>query len=163
MEAIVAVYSDWGIGYQGSQPIVLQADRKFFVSKTAGAAMIVGRRTLQDFPQGCPLPGRPAIVLTRTLDSISGATIVGDVDQAIEVSKQYTRTVVAGGSSIYSQLLQFCDSVYVTKLDCCPRSDVFFPNLDQDDDWVLSSILQDGQEDGVHYSICKYIKSTHKF
>ena len=30
MELIVAVYDDWGIGKDGTQPIALSADRKFF-------------------------------------------------------------------------------------------------------------------------------------
>ena len=30
MELIVAVYDDWGIGREGTQPIALSADRKFF-------------------------------------------------------------------------------------------------------------------------------------
>ena len=61
MEAIVAVFSDWGIGSEGTQQVVLKADRKHFRELTAGAAVLVGRRTMQDFPGGCrpirPLPG----------------------------------------------------------------------------------------------------------
>ena len=41
MEAIVAVYSDWGIGRDGTQPVVLKADRAHFRELTAGAAVIV--------------------------------------------------------------------------------------------------------------------------
>ena len=29
MELIVAVYDDWGIGRDGTQPVALKADRKF--------------------------------------------------------------------------------------------------------------------------------------
>ena len=65
MKAIVAVYDDWGIGCNGTQPVAVSADRKFFRSTTAGAAVIVGRRTLEDFPGGRPLPKRLNIVLSR--------------------------------------------------------------------------------------------------
>ena len=58
MEAIVAVFSDWGIGSEGTQQVVLKADRKHFRDLTAGAAVLVGRRTLGDFPGGKPLKGR---------------------------------------------------------------------------------------------------------
>ena len=54
MEAIVAVYSDWGIGKNGTQPVVLKADRAHFRELTADAAVTVGRRTLGDFPGGKP-------------------------------------------------------------------------------------------------------------
>ena len=49
MDAIVAVYSDWGIGADGTQPVVLKADRQHFVELTRGRTVIVGRRTLDDF------------------------------------------------------------------------------------------------------------------
>ena len=34
MEAIVAVYDDWGIGCCGTQPVALSVDRKFFREQT---------------------------------------------------------------------------------------------------------------------------------
>ena len=55
MDAIVAVNDDWGIGADGTQSFVLKADRKFFAEMTKGCAVIVGRRTMQDFPGGKPL------------------------------------------------------------------------------------------------------------
>ena len=58
MDAIVAVYADWGIGAKGTQPLVIPADRRRFRELTMGAAVIGGRRTLDDFPGGRPLPGR---------------------------------------------------------------------------------------------------------
>ena len=50
MELIVAVYDDWGIGRDGTQPVALSADRKFFRETTRGAMVIAGRRTIADFP-----------------------------------------------------------------------------------------------------------------
>ena len=73
IEAIVAVYSDWGIGANGSQPVSLSADRKFFRQTTTGAWVIVGRKTLADFPGGRPLPKRVNLVLTRSNPEIPGA------------------------------------------------------------------------------------------
>ena len=73
MDAIVAVYSDWGIGADGTQPVILKADRQHFVELTRGRTVIVGRRTLADFPGGRPLKGRRNIVLTRGDTVIDGA------------------------------------------------------------------------------------------
>ena len=50
MEAIVAVYTDWGIGSDGTQPIVVPEDRRRFAEITRGATLIVGSKTLLDFP-----------------------------------------------------------------------------------------------------------------
>ena len=75
MEAIVAVYSDWGIGDGITQPVTLKADRQHFREVTRDAAVIVGRKTLEDFPGGRPLKGRVNIVVTRqqSLKPQSGA------------------------------------------------------------------------------------------
>ena len=42
MELIVAVYDDWGIGRDGTQPIALSVDRKFFREMTKGCMVIGG-------------------------------------------------------------------------------------------------------------------------
>ena len=80
MDAIVAVYADWGIGAKGTQPLVIPADRRRFRELTMGAAVIVGRRTLEDFPGGKPLPGRENFVLSRRNITIEGAQVVHDPD-----------------------------------------------------------------------------------
>ena len=76
LEAIVAVYDDWGIGDGVTQPVVLSADRAHFRSVTAGAAVIVGRKTMEDFPHGRPLKGRYNIVVTRQDMEIPEAEVV---------------------------------------------------------------------------------------
>ena len=125
MEAIVAVFSDWGIGSEGTQQIVLKADRAHFRELTAGAAVIVGRRTMEDFPGGRPLKGRNNIVVTRQSLEIEGAEVAHDTAEALELAKQYPRTLVIGGASIYRQFLPFVDTVHITKIALAPASDSF--------------------------------------
>ena len=86
MDAIVAVYADWGIGAKGTQPLVIPADRRRFRELTMGAAVIVGRRTLDDFPGGRPLPGRENLVLTRQNIVIEGAQPIGTFFDTASVS-----------------------------------------------------------------------------
>ena len=69
MEAIVAVFSDWGIGSEGTQQLVLKADRAHFRELTAGAAVIVGRRTMEDFPGGSAAGG-PVLVPGMRADGL---------------------------------------------------------------------------------------------
>ena len=87
MELIVAVYDDWGIGKDGTQPIALSADRKFFRETTRGAAIIVGRRTVEDFPGQKPLPGRENILLTRTKRLYPGFTVASSPEDAAQLAK----------------------------------------------------------------------------
>ena len=156
MELIVAVYDDWGIGKDGTQPVALSADRKFFRETTRGAMVIVGRRTIEDFPGQKPLPGRVNVALTRKQSEIPGFTVCNSPEAAVELAKNADRAMVIGGGSIYKQMLPFCDIAYVTKVHCTPESDTFFPNLDANPDWELESILQTGEENGTTYDMCLY-------
>ncbi len=156
MELIVAVYDDWGIGKDGTQPIALSADRKFFRETTRGAMVIVGRKTLADFPGGKPLPGRVNIVLTRQDTQIPDVVICHSPEQAVEIAKTAQRAMVIGGGSIYHQMLPYCDTAYVTKVHANPESDTFFTDLDADPQWELAETIQIGEENGIAFEMCLY-------
>ena len=156
MEAIVAVYEDWGIGCCGTQPVALSADRKFFREMTKGAMVIVGRRTVADFPGQKPLPGRVNVVLTRQNIEIPGFTVCGSPEEAVELAKTAEKVMVIGGGSIYRQMLSYCDTAYITKVHACPESDTYFPDLDTDPNWEMAEVLESGEEDGILYEMCLY-------
>ena len=156
MELIVAVYDDWGIGRNGTQPVALSADRKFFRQTTKGAMVIVGRKTLGDFPGGKPLPNRVNVVLTRGTVDTEGVVVCHSPEEAAELAKTADRAMVIGGGSIYRQMLPMCDTAYITKVHAVPASDTYFPNLDEDPHWKLDQILQSGEENGIAYEMCLY-------
>ena len=157
MNLIVAVYDDWGIGRDGTQPIALSADRKFFRQTTKGAMVIVGRRTIDDFPDRKPLPGRVNVALTRSTDEIPGFTLCHTPEAAAALA-QGRDAFVIGGGSVYRALLPCCTRAYITKVHACPASDTFFPNLDEDEEWQLQEILQSGEENGIRYEMCLYTR-----
>ena len=156
MELIVAVYDDWGIGANGTQPVALSADRKFFRETTKGAMVIVGRRTIDDFPGKKLLPGRVNVALTRQNIEIPGFTVVSSPEQAAELAKTAQRAMVIGGGSVYRQMLPYCETAYITKVHTTVQSDTFFPNLDEDPAWELAQVLLSGEENGIGYEMCLY-------
>ena len=156
MELIVAVYDDWGIGRDGTQPIALSADRKFFRETTRGAMVIAGRKTIADFPGQKPLPGRVNVAISRNAAEIPGFTLCKTVEEAAELAKSAQRAMVIGGGSIYQQMLPYCDTAYITKVHVKPESDTFFPNLDEMTDWYLAETLQSGEENGIGYEMLLY-------
>ena len=158
MDLIVAVYDDWGIGKDGTQPVALTADRKFFRENTKGATVIVGRKTLADFPGGRPLPKRINLVLSRSGGTIEGATVCASPEDAVKAAADAEKVMVIGGGSVYLQMLPMCDRAYITKVHVTPESDTYFPNLDQDSQWELSEVLQSGEEDGIAYEMCLYVR-----
>ena len=156
MNLIVAVYEDWGIGRDGTQPVALSADRKFFRETTRGAMVIVGRRTIEDFPGKKPLPGRVNVALTRSENEISGFTVCHSPEKAMELAQSAEKCFVIGGGSIYQQMLPYCDTAYITKVHANPGSDTFFPNLDEDENWYLAETIQTGEENGISYEMLCY-------
>ena len=160
MDLIVAVYSDWGIGCCGTQPVALSVDRKFFRETTCGATVIAGRKTVADFPGQKPLPGRKNILLTRQDMALDGFIICHSPEEAAEITKDDEKVFVIGGGSIYKQMLPMCKRAYVTKVGACPKSDTYFPDLDQDPQWQLEEVLLTGEENGIEYEMCLYVKKT---
>lgn len=158
MDAIVAVYSDWGIGDGTTQPVVLKADRKHFRELTAGAAVIVGRKTLEDFPGGRPLPGRRNIVVSRQELVIPGAEVAHSVEEALSLSESSERCLVIGGAGIFRQFFPYLDRVFLTKIDLAPFSSAFFPNLDELEDWDCAEAGPVQEEASVSYRFCTYIR-----
>ena len=156
MELIVAVYDDWGIGRDGTQPVALSAARKFFRQMTKGSMVIVGRRTIDDFPGKQPLPGRVNVALTRQNKEIPGFTVVNSPEEAVQLGKTVQRAMVIGGGSVYRQMLPYCDTAYITKVHTVIPCDTYFPNLDEMDDWYVAETLMSGEENGIGYEMCLY-------
>ena len=156
MEAIVAVYADWGIGAKGTQPVVLKADRAHFRAVTDGAAVLVGRRTLADFPGGRPLRNRHNIVVTRQDIDIEGAEVVHSTEEALAAAARQPRCLVIGGASVYRQFFPWLDRIYLTKIDLTPVSDSFFPDLDAAEDFRCTEASPWQEENGVRYCFCTY-------
>ena len=156
MNLIVAVYDDWGIGCCGTQPVALSADRKFFRQTTKGAMVIVGRRTIEDFPGKKPLPGRVNLAMSRSEAEIPGFTVCHSPEEVLAQTENAPRAFVIGGGSVYRQLLPYCEKAYVTKLNTVVKCDTWFPNLDSDLDWKLTELLGSGEENGIAYEFCLY-------
>lgn len=154
MDAIVAVYSDWGIGADGTQPIVLRADRQHFVELTRGRTVIVGRRTLADFPGGRPLKGRRNIIITRQDIAVAGAEVAHGVQEAARLCGG--DAIILGGQSVFREFMPLTDRVFVTKIMCCPQSDSYFENLDESPEWRVADQGEALREGDIEYRFMCY-------
>ena len=145
MNVIVAVDKNWAIGKDNRMMWSIPADMKFFRETTKGNIVIMGRKTLESFPQGQPLKNRVTIVITRKKDyKVKGAVIVHSVEEAVKEAKKYEGELfVIGGESIYRAMLAYCDTAYVTKIDHAFDADTYFPNLDEDKEWQMITISEE--------------------
>lgn len=140
MNLIVAVDKNWAIGKNNELLVRIPADQKFFRETTTGKVVVMGRKTLESFPNGLPLKNRTNIVLTRNPNyQVKDAIVVHSMDELHEELKKYNSEdiFVIGGEKIYEQMLDECDIAHVTKINFAYDADAYFPNLDEKDEWEL--------------------------
>ena len=112
MNVIVAADKNWGIGKNNQLLVSIPADMKMFREETSGKVVVMGRKTLESFPNGLPLKNRINIVITSNKEyEVKGAIIVHSIEEALEEIKKYPAEDVycIGGDSIYAQMLPYCD------------------------------------------------------
>lgn len=159
MKAIVCVDEGWGIGYKNQLLYRNPVDMKFFKEKTIGNVVVMGLNTLKSFPGGNPLKDRVNIVLCNDPEfSQEGVTIADSIESLFEILKRYdTNTVyIIGGASVYAQLVPYCDTVYVTKVEGKKEADAFFPNLDEDENWVCAKQTETQEHNELKFKFTTY-------
>ncbi len=145
LNLIVAVDRNWAIGKNNKLMWSIPADMKFFREKTKGNIVIMGRKTLESFPQGQPLKGRVNIVITGNKRyKVKEAAVVHSFEEAAEEAKKYEGDVfIIGGESVYRAMLPYCSKAYVTKIDHAFDADTYFPDLDEDPEWEMTEISEE--------------------
>ncbi len=163
MNAIVAVDKNWAIGNKGQLLISIPADMKMFRQETTGKVIVLGRKTIETFPNCKPLPNRVNIVLSTKKDyEVPGATVVHSVEELLEELKQYNTedVYIIGGDSVYKQMIDYCDTVHVTKIDREYEADAYFPNLDKMPEWGITAESEEQVYFDTTYAFVKYSKSN---
>lgn len=140
MNLIASADKNWAIGKDNKLLVRVPEDMKFFRRMTTGKVVVMGRKTLESFPNQAPLPNRINIVLTRDRAyRKEGVVLVHDTEELKQELKKYPDgdIFVIGGESIYCQLLDDCDTAYITRWDFAYDADAHLPNLDEREDWKL--------------------------
>ncbi len=159
MNLIAAVDENWAIGNQGKLLVSIPNDMKHFREETTGKVVVLGRKTLQTFPQGMPLKNRTNIILSRDEGyAVKDAVVVHSVEELLEELKQYDSgdVYIIGGESVYRQLLPYCDTAHVTKIDHAYQADAYFPNLDRDPDWEVTADSEEQTYFDIPYRFLQY-------
>lgn len=166
ISAIVCVDKNWGIGYKNDLLVRIPEDIKFFREKTTNSIVIMGRKTYDSLPVK-PLPNRLLnIVVTSKINKMCEEDDNGAILATMDFVKIYLETLpkdsqanyyIIGGGQIYKELLPYCDTVYVTKINHTYQNvDTYFPNLEQNKEWEM---IVDGKEkeyNGLNYKFCTY-------
>lgn len=159
MNLIAAVDNNWAIGCKNQLLVRIPNDQKMFRQMTTGKVVVLGRKTLETFPQGLPLANRTNIILSRSADyKVKDAIVVHSVEELLEELKKYDSedVFIIGGDSIYRQMLPYCDTAHITKIDHAYEADSFFPNLDKDEAWEVTADSEEQTYFDIAYSFVKY-------
>lgn len=174
ISAIVCVDKNWGIGYKGDLLIKIPEDMAFFKEKTDGETVVMGRKTYDSLSVK-PLPNRENVVITREpykygeyydgtykdKDYVQYANLE-QIKTSFKFIQEHPHCMrnemfVIGGESIYKELLPYCDTVHVTKVNYAFENiDTYFPNLDSISEWEIESESEAKRYNGINYQFYTY-------
>ena len=146
MNLIAAVDKNWAIGMNNELLVHIPDDLKRFRRMTVGKVVVMGRKTLESFPGGKPLKERVNVVLSKDVTyQPEGVIVAHSMEELSEELKKYKSEdiFVIGGESIYRQLLEQCDTAYITRIDYAYQADAWFPNLEEAKMW---QVAEEGEE-----------------
>ena len=159
MNLIAAVDKNWAIGYQNELLVRIPNDHKHFREETTGKVVVLGRKTLETFPQGLPLKNRTNIILSHNQGySVKDAIVVHSLEELKqELSKYPSEDIyIIGGESVYRELVSWCDVAHITRIDHEYQADAYFPNLDEDEDWEITADSEEQTYFDIEYTFVKY-------
>ena len=132
IKLIVAVDSNFGIGYKNDLLFKISEDMKHFKKLTTGHFVVMGRKTYESLPSA--LPDRINVVLTtnKGFKANENSTIVENSVEKIvnhyRTGKQDKCLFIIGGETIYKQFLPYADEIHLTVIHKkADNVDTYFP------------------------------------
>ena len=159
MKLIAAVDNNWAIGNKGRLLVSIPNDQKMFRNETIGKVIVLGRKTLETFPNGLPLKQRTNIILSRDpAYKVKDAIVVHNKEELFEELKKYDsdEVYIIGGQSVYEEFYKYCDTAIITKIDENYQADAYFPNLDEMDNWKIVAESEEQTYFSVEYVFREY-------
>lgn len=160
---IVCVDKNFGIGKNNDLLFHLPIDMNFFKAMTAQSIVVTGYNNLLSFPGSKPLKGRSTICICPPEIKRDDCYCVHDFSSLLSLVKELSKTqnvYIIGGAMLYESFLDFYDKVYVTKVDADGGAEVFFPDLDKNTNFELSS-CSEPIKDGEHsIRFCTYYRTS---
>ena len=146
---IAAMARNLAIGLNGDMPWHLPGELKHFKETTMGKPIVMGRKTWESI--GRPLPGRQNIVVTRNRSyQARGCDLAGSLDQAVQIARG-EEVMVIGGGQLYQQALAVSDRMILTRVDCEPEADTWFPEW-QSSEWRQVSLRSESADERNPYA-----------
>lgn len=131
----------------------LKKDMKFFKETTINHKIVMGRKTFESLPK--LLVNREHIILTKQNINLPNVKIFHDISSFLKTYENLDEEIFnIGGQSIYKELLEYADKLYLTEIEATSKADAYFPIFDKND--FEKEILSENEEDGIKYKHVLY-------
>ena len=164
MDLIVAADRNWAIGKGGDLIYSIPEDMKYFRRMTTGKTVVMGRKTLESFPGGKPLPKRVNVVLSSNRDYAPEGTVpVHNYAELFAEIAKYPEddVMLIGGGRLYTDLAKYCRRAYITLIDAETEGvDTFIQNFDALEGWSMESVSEPIETGGYTISFAVYLNSN---
>ena len=142
-KCIVAYDEHYGLGLNNHLPWNIPEDLKLFKRLTLNHSVFMGRKTFESI--GKPLSNRKNYVLSKTQVEQEGVIVVHDLVDFIELNKNSQEVIfVIGGASVYAQMIQYCQELYISEIKGIYLVDSYFPKIDFMQFTIVSSVEYKG-------------------
>ena len=161
IKAIVGVDKNFAIGKNNDLLFHLPEDMKRFRAETKDSIVVCGYQTLLSFPGSKPLPSRSTICLCPPEVNRDDCYCVHSFKECLQLVKELSKTQtvwIIGGAITYRSFLPYTDCVVVTKVDADGEGTAFFPNLDENTDFILASESEPKQDGEYNIRFCTYYR-----
>lgn len=148
LSLIVAFDKNQVIGKDNAMPWHYSEDLKYFKRVTLNHKVVMGSNTFRSIIDclNKPFPNRESIIITHETDNkeYDNVTYYDNLDIIIEKYKDCEEEVfIAGGMSIYEQMLEHCDKLYITHINNEYDGDSWFPKINFENYNKISSTVID--------------------
>lgn len=154
--AIAAIGKNYELGKNNDLIWKIKEDLNFFKETTTGYHIVMGRKTYESMPKN--LPNRKYIVISSRPIINSNVIRFENLSEFLNFANKLNQPIfVIGGETIYTQLLPYTNTLYLTEINEEAQADIFFPKFNKKDWTILPGPQQSGYT-GLTYHRNIYIR-----
>lgn len=149
---ISAMSQNHVIGHENGMPWDVPEEYHQYLNFVKGQTIVMGRRSFEIF--GPDLRCETNLVISRSIEAGKNYEVFPNLPDAIERANKIGKKIfIAGGSSIYAQVLPFAHEMYLSFIKGDYEGDVYFPNFNSRE-WQVEK-----REDHARFEFAHYKRS----
>ncbi len=133
-----------GLPWHGEMP----SDQEYYVSMLKNKIIVMGSKT---YDKAISSVAKFRVVITRNPgEPKDGVVFVGSLEEALEYENETDELMVIGGGSIFAQMMDRCDRMYITFIHHSFEGDIYFPEYNKDEWGIVSEDKHKADQDNKY-------------